>query len=65
MDDVDRDNRGGVIEGFVAGSYSVIYGQSIEVRNHPIASWAQATLSRSQHNFDKTQERLVEVVLAP
>lgn len=57
---MDSNNRGTVIESFVSGCYEVMFDQHIEVRHHPVTSWAQATVSREQHNFGVTKERLIE-----
>lgn len=61
MDDLYRSNPGLVIEGFVASCLYVIYRQRIEVRNHPTASWAQATISQKLDNFGNTRGRLIEM----
>jgi hypothetical protein len=55
----DKDN-GLIIEGFVQRSYDRMFENSrIEVRNHPLTAWCQATVSGSETNFETTKGHVI------
>ncbi|MFS2004155.1 hypothetical protein ACEN9F_11080 [Duganella sp. CT11-25] len=55
-------NHGLIIEGFVQGSYNLIFENKIEVRHHPLTSWAQATVSGSQTGFQTTKDHVLRTL---
>lgn len=52
-------NNGLTIEGFVHGSYARMFDKSIDVRNHPLTTWAQATVSGNTDNFSVTKDNVL------
>ncbi|AGN82349.1 MULTISPECIES: hypothetical protein [Pseudomonas] len=57
---MDDRNNGLLIEGLVQGSYDRMFGPGkVEARHHPLTSWAQATVSGSESNFQDTHRDLL------
>jgi len=59
---MDDNNYGPTIVGFTLGAYRTMFDVEIDVYNHPLTSWAQATVSREQHNFDETKKQTLTLL---
>lgn len=55
---MEKRNNGLLIEGFTQGCYNRMFTERNEVRNHPLTSWCQATVSGSPNNFASTKEHV-------
>ena len=59
---MDEKNNGTIIEGFVRGAYGRMFDNPIQVQHHPLTSWAQATVSGSQSNFEDTKDNVIRTL---
>ncbi|MGN7496436.1 hypothetical protein [Pseudomonas lactis] len=59
---MDEKNNGTIIEGFVRGAYGRMFDNPIQVQHHPLTSWAQATVSGSQGNFEDTKDNVIRTL---
>lgn len=59
---MEERNNGLLIEGFTQGCYNRMFTERFEVRNNPLTSWCQATVSGSPNNFTATKDHVTRTL---